>query len=108
MRFFTLNPLHNFPLEKDRTDGIFSGGLPEKVAVGSLRDKPVVDVGFEDTFGREHWASRKSVVKERPSSLPDFPSRIGAGIETSEKPCLRVFPAVERGRDRHRFDFRFD
>lgn len=84
MRFFILNPLHNFPLEKDRTNGIFSGGLPEKVAVGegftayftlrheSLRDEPVVNVGFEDTFGRQHWAPRKSVVKVRKAVVAAF------------------------------------
>lgn len=48
-------------------------GLPQKLAVGAeysayttakhehLRDDGIVDVGFSDVFGRNHWAPRKSV-----------------------------------------------
>ncbi|MBO0140222.1 hypothetical protein JZX87_03450 [Agrobacterium sp. Ap1] len=72
-----LNPLHNFPAQKDYTLGPFSGGLPKKIQVGEdfaayfvilhegLRDENIVDVGFVDTFGRNHWAPRKSVAKVR-------------------------------------------
>ncbi|MGO6968987.1 hypothetical protein [Rhizobium leguminosarum] len=72
-----LNPLHNFPLELNRTVGPFSGGLPRKIQPGeshsayfvllheAFRDQPIVDVGFSDTFGRSHWATRKQVAAVR-------------------------------------------
>ncbi|MBY5850583.1 hypothetical protein [Rhizobium ruizarguesonis] len=74
---FILNPLHNFPVELDRTLGPFSGGLPKKIQPGEshsayfvlfhegLREQPIVDVGFSDTFGRSHWATRKQVAAVR-------------------------------------------
>lgn len=63
---------------------MFSGGLPKKIGVGesftayftlrheSLRDEPLVDVGFEETFGRRHWAPRKAVVKGRNAVVTAF------------------------------------
>lgn len=75
LQHLILNPLHNFPVELDRTLGPFSGGLPKKIGVGEdfsayfvllhqgFRDEPIVDVGFSDTFGRSHWAPRKDVRK---------------------------------------------
>jgi hypothetical protein len=52
-------------------------GLPAKLAVGEefanflvfnhsgFRDHDIRDVGFTDVFGRNHWASRKSVRQVR-------------------------------------------
>lgn len=72
-RYGLLNPLADFPNRMDFTEGPFSGGLPKKLDVGetfsarlgfrhqSLRDEDVLDVGFEDTFGRHHWAPRRQV-----------------------------------------------
>ncbi len=74
---FITNPLHNFPMQRDHTVGPFSGGLPKKLDVGEghssyfpllyepLRDEPIVDMGFVDTFGRNHWAPRKQVSSVR-------------------------------------------
>lgn len=75
LRHLIFNPLHNFPVELDRTLGPFSGGLPKKIAVGEsfssyfvllhkgFRDEPIIDVGFCDTFDRNHWAPRREVQK---------------------------------------------
>jgi hypothetical protein len=75
-----LNPLPrfpNYPGEFDITTGPFAGGLPKKVEVGdqftayfvpdheSLAKDDIDRVGFSDTFGRIHWASRKDLVKAR-------------------------------------------
>lgn len=77
LQHFILNPLHDFPAMVNHTIGPFSGGLPKKLEVGesfsayfilrheAFRDEPIVDVGFVDTFGRNHWAPRKSVAKVR-------------------------------------------
>lgn len=76
-KHFIMNPLHNFPLQLDFTIGPFSGGLPNKIEPGesfssyfvlmheALRDEPIIDVGFSDTFGRSHWAARKQVKQVR-------------------------------------------
>lgn len=78
------NPLHNFPVHADHTIGPFSGGLPAKIDVGEsfssylglrhegLRDLNIVDVGFVDSFGRNHWASRKSVRSVRKAVKKEF------------------------------------
>jgi hypothetical protein len=75
--FGILNPLHDFPARSDFTIGPFSGGLPKKVDVGeefslyfmaeheALAGDDVELVGFLDTFGRKHWASKDSVIKAR-------------------------------------------
>ncbi|RUW01104.1 MULTISPECIES: hypothetical protein [unclassified Mesorhizobium] len=80
-----LNPLANFPLQLDFTEGPFSGGLPKNIEVGesfsvrlgfkhqSLRDDNIVDVGFEDTFGRRHWAPRRQVRTVIARIRRDFP-----------------------------------
>jgi hypothetical protein len=80
-----LNPLNNFPNETNSSIGPFGGGLPKKVDVGeefsafltfqheALRDEPLVDVGFADTFGRFHWAPRKSVRSTRTQIRETFP-----------------------------------
>jgi hypothetical protein len=72
-----LNPLHGFPTQLDFTQGPFSGGLPKKVDVGeefslyfipeheALARDDVELVGFLDTFGRKHWASKDSVAVAR-------------------------------------------
>lgn len=61
-------------------------GLPHKLAVGEefstylifehehLRDDGFVDVGFVDIFGREHWASRRSLKKVVASIRKDWPN----------------------------------
>lgn len=76
-QFGMLNTLHNFPLQRDFTLGPFSGGLPAKLPVGEqftshlhvdhegLRESNIIDVGFDDIFGRIHWAPRKSVREVR-------------------------------------------
>lgn len=83
-KHFIMNPLHNFPLQLDFTIGPFSGGLPKKIEPGesfsayfvlkheALRDEPVIDVGFSDTFGRSHWAARKQVKQVRKSVAEAF------------------------------------
>ncbi|TDX77742.1 hypothetical protein EDE05_11451 [Neorhizobium sp. R1-B] len=77
LKLFMLNPLHDFPARTDFTLGPFSGGLPKKIDVGesfnaffvkkhaAIATQNVVDVGFTDTFGRNHWARRKDVTKVR-------------------------------------------
>ncbi|TFZ59790.1 hypothetical protein E4V01_07520 [Methylorubrum sp. Q1] len=64
--------------------GIYSGGLPKKLAVGdkievyltplheALRDKKIIDVGFIDIFGRYLWAPRSDVRKARDSVKAHF------------------------------------
>lgn len=59
--------------------------MPHKLAVGGemsvyvtfkyehLRDDGIVDVGFSDIFGRNHWAPRKSVRGVVKSIRKDFP-----------------------------------
>lgn len=81
---FIMNPLHNFPQQMDFTVGPFSGGLPKKIEPGesfsayftlrheALRDEPVIDVGFCDTFGRNHWAARKQVKQVRKAVAEAF------------------------------------
>jgi hypothetical protein len=64
----------------DHTIGPFSGGLPKKVAVGESFtsyfprkvdwfENKVWGVGFNDSFGRNHWCSRKDVKKVRDAVL---------------------------------------
>jgi hypothetical protein len=72
-RYILLNPLSHFPADTEATDGPFSGGLPKKLDVGEsfsasfvykhdgLRDTDIIDVGFDDTFGRDHWVPRYQV-----------------------------------------------
>lgn len=74
-----LNPLHNYPIEKNRSVGPFGGGLPKKIDVGesfavhfvpdheALAGSNIVQIGFSDTFGRRHWAHRKALHQTRPS-----------------------------------------
>jgi hypothetical protein len=72
-----LLPLHDYPFRKDHTTGPFSGGLPKTVEVGQLfsvyfppdneglaRDD-YDRIGFSDTFGKYHWASKRDIVRAR-------------------------------------------
>lgn len=84
-RIGLLNPLHNFPRDQNMSVGPFSGGLPKKIDVGesfsayfvfrheAIRDEPIIDVGFNDTFGRNHWAPRRDVRKVRKAIREKFP-----------------------------------
>lgn len=75
-----LNPYSSYPYDLT-TKGPFSGGLPKKIAVGEqfsvyfplVRDwfevDKLADFGVHDTFGRDHWASRRSVHDVRKAVL---------------------------------------
>jgi len=78
----TLNPLQDFPLRTDHTLGPFSGGLPKKIDVGETfaafftvdndwfgENNNLVRFGFQDTFGRNHWCSKKDVSRLKKSLL---------------------------------------
>lgn len=80
-----LNPLHDFPNRFDHTIGPFSGGLPKKLPVGesfSSYFPREVDwfqhkgfrIGFSDSFGRNHWCTKRDVEKVR----KDVSSKSGA------------------------------
>jgi len=72
-----LKPLHGYPARKDHTVGPFGGGLPKTIAVGeqfsvyfvpdheSLARNDYDRIGFDDTFGKYHWASKKDVIEAR-------------------------------------------
>jgi hypothetical protein len=74
-----LNPLHNYPAQTNHTIGPFSGGLPKTLAVGeqfSIHLIPAHEelardhydrIGFNDTFGRMHWAPKRNVIRTRRS-----------------------------------------
>lgn len=75
-----LNPYISFPEVLD-SGGPFSGGLPKKIEVGEqfsayfpvandwFEKGKFVDIGFCDTFGRNHWSPRKSVKQVRETVL---------------------------------------
>ena len=81
----SLNPLEGFPARMDHSNGPFSGGLPKKLAVGEqfsayfpvtkdwFTKDNLIDFGFCDTFGRNHWCPRKQGknLKERVVSMSD-------------------------------------
>lgn len=68
-----LMPIEGFPTTIERTNGPFSGGLPKKLPVGEqfsvffpvsasedwFEKNNLIDFGFNDTFGRNHWCPRK-------------------------------------------------
>jgi hypothetical protein len=75
-----LNPLEGFPGVMDHSIGPFSGGLPKKIGVGESFssyfprnvdwfENKVMGVGFNDSFGRNHWCSRQDIKKVRESVL---------------------------------------
>jgi hypothetical protein len=84
-----LFPLHNYPVVKDVTVGPFGGGLPKKLEVGeqfSVNFAPghpaiAADewsyIGFDDTFGRTHWASRRD-LRETRKHVREFIAKFGA------------------------------
>jgi hypothetical protein len=69
----------------DQTSGVFSGGLPKRLAVGEqfsvyltpnfkdLAEDGYDRIGFSDTFGRYHWATSRQVLETR--------GRIKAGMK---------------------------
>ncbi len=78
--FGVLNPYRQFPpMHPQDTDGPFSGGLPKILEVGEsftvyfpvslnwFENEHLTLFGWEDTFGRRHWCTRKAVkrVEER-------------------------------------------
>jgi len=72
-KFFILNPLDG--ANGNTSSGPFSGGLPKKLLVGEqfsalfpgsvakkwVAEDKLSDYGFADTFGRNHWCSRKNI-----------------------------------------------
>jgi hypothetical protein len=72
-----LNPLHDYPMQKEHSIGPFGGGLPKKLDVGEqftsyfisdhegLASGKYDRIGFADTFGRHHWAPRAAVANAR-------------------------------------------
>jgi hypothetical protein len=85
-KFALLNVLQSFPETTDyeaeyytRGGGIFAGGFPKKLAVGESFSVYLVPdhemlargdydrIGFNDSFGRRHWAPRKDILEALPS-----------------------------------------
>ena len=76
--FALLSTLDNYPLHQDPMRGYLGAGLPAKVAVGEQYTAyltPVHDrlakgdyqrIGFTDSFGRNHWASRQDILQALP------------------------------------------
>jgi len=76
-----LQPYHD--IDREYSNGVFSGGLPKKVAVGEqfAVHFPVVRkwaeesglqlYGFNDTFGRNHWCSRRTAKEFRAQLLKE-------------------------------------
>ena len=72
-----LNPLHGLD-GGVQTRGPFSGGLPRKIEVGEqfsayfipnhefLAGDGYDRIGFNDTFGRLHWAPKKDIARTKP------------------------------------------
>ena len=70
-----LNPL--ISAYSDESHGPFSGGLPKKVSVGesfsaylipnhtTLAKDDYDRIGFNDTFGRYHWAPKSQIVRTK-------------------------------------------
>jgi hypothetical protein len=80
--FGLLNPLEGFPARMNHTIGPFSGGLPKKLAVGESFssyfprkvdwfENKVRGIGFNDSFGRNHWCSKQDVNKVREAVLKE-------------------------------------
>ncbi len=82
-RYGLLSVLSGIPSQglDDETEihgGPFAGGLPKKLAVGeefsvylvpdheSLARGDYQKIGFDDSFGREHWAPRRDILQALP------------------------------------------
>jgi hypothetical protein len=88
-RYGLLNPLHNYPTQTNPVIGPFGGGLPKKLEVGEQFTVHLVPdheflakgnyqrIGFTDTFGRSHWASRRVIGW---ASLPACEQSINCGL----------------------------
>lgn len=84
--FGLLNPL--ISASHRDSSGPFSGGLPKTVVVGEnfsvylvpnhtgLAANDYDRIGFDDTFGRHHWAPTAQIIKAR-KSIRDAISRMG-------------------------------
>lgn len=83
-RYGVLNPVEGFPITLNHSRGPFSGGLPKKLAVGEsfsvyfpitvewfTSDNNLVRFGFNDTFGQNHWCSRKNAKEFRARLLKE-------------------------------------
>lgn len=77
-RYAILNPMEGFPIAQNHSLGPFSGGLPKKLAIGEqfsvyfpitvewfTGDNNLVRFGFNDTFDRNHWCSKKNAKEFR-------------------------------------------
>jgi hypothetical protein len=76
-----LNPYDD--IDRETTRGVFSGGLPKKVAVGEqlavhfpvvrawVEQSRLEKYGFSDTFGRYHWCSRQTAKSFRAQLLKE-------------------------------------
>src|SRR5258708_5339368 len=76
--FALLNPLSDFPADRATSQGPFSGGLPKRIDVGEqftsylipdhegLASSGITHVGFNDTFGRNHWCRKAHVARALP------------------------------------------
>lgn len=85
--FGILNPLLSAH-HREQSNGPFSGGLPKTLAVGEVFSVYFVPnhshlaqdnydrIGFNDTFGRVHWAPKTHVSNTRPS-IRDAIARMG-------------------------------
>lgn len=73
-------PAHSLELgdELDLGSGPFAGGFPKKIGVGeefsvylipdheTLARGDYQRIGFDDSFGREHWAPRRDILETMP------------------------------------------
>ena len=77
-RFGLLSTLDNYLVHGDTTRGYFGAGFPVKLAVGEqasvylepahhrLAKGDYQRIGFTDSFGRSHWASRQDILRALP------------------------------------------
>jgi hypothetical protein len=89
-----LLPLHDYPFRKDHTIGPFSGGLPKTVEVGQMFSVYFIPdheglarddydrIGFSDTFGKYHWASKRDVLRAR-KSIREACDKVGKSYTNS-------------------------
>jgi hypothetical protein len=76
--FALLSTLDNYPLHQDVMRGHFGAGFPAKLPVGEqysaylypaherLAKGDYQRIGFTDSFGRSHWASRQDILQALP------------------------------------------
>jgi hypothetical protein len=100
-RYGLLNPLHNYPTQTNHVIGPFGGGLPKKLEVGEQFTVHLVPdheflakgnyqrIGFTDTFGRSHWASRRTSLRRCPTFESSARGRARIGELRNEPPRSR-------------------